>query len=252
MTNEQRSTGTDWLDSWDRQQKGYIPARAERAAMIFEVIEHARGTNPRVLDLGCGPGSLTRMLLDRLPDAAVVAIDYDPVLLSLGQWALGDAAGRVSWIDADLRREEWTTQLSGQFDAIMSTTALHWLAPGPLTVLFRSGYDLLAPGGVFINGDHIDYPHHEPTFRRLAQETWTDWTKDHIVEDYASWHQALRAARPDWPWDERDRRFADRPHTDPEPGIRLHFGGLADAGFTEVDTVWQRWNQRVEVAIKPA
>lgn len=251
MIDEPRRTGSDWLDSWDRQQEGYVPARDDRAAMMFEVIERLRGRTPRVLDLACGPGSLTRMLLARMPEADVVAVDLDPVLLALGQWALGDGDGHITWVDADLRQPGWARHLSGPFDAVMSTTALHWLAPGQLTEVFRSAFELLVPGGAFVNGDHIDYPHHEPTFRRLAQNAWTAWTDAHVVEDYGSWHEALRQARPDWPWDERDRRFADRPEPDPEPGVGLHLGGLADAGFTEVDTVWQQWNQRVEVAIKP-
>lgn len=252
--DQQRRTGVDWLDSWDRQQEGYIPARTARAEAIFEVISRLRGDTPRVLDLACGPGSLTRMLLQHLPGAQVVGIDLDPVLLELARWAIGDGAGRVQWLDVDLRGSSWPEALpGGGFDAVMSTTALHWLAPGELTEVFRAAHRVLRPGGVFVNGDHIDYPHSAPTFRQISDRRYQEWTTENLVEEYRAWHDGLQAARPDWPWQERERRFTDRFRSDdthPAPGIDLHRGALTDAGFTEVDTVWQQWNQRVLVAVK--
>ena len=60
---------------------------------------------------------------------SVVALDNDPVLMLLGRRAYGDNGGRLSWVQADLRSPEWTGAVSafGRFDAVVSTTALHWL-----------------------------------------------------------------------------------------------------------------------------
>ena len=59
-----------------------MPEREERFAVIADVVEVVAGGRPRVLDLGCGPGSLSVRILDRLPAASVVAVDADPVLLA--------------------------------------------------------------------------------------------------------------------------------------------------------------------------
>ena len=76
-----------WLERWDAQQRTYVPEREERFAVIADVVAAVAGDRPRVLDLGCGPGSLSLRLLDRLPGASVVAVDADPVLLTLGRRA---------------------------------------------------------------------------------------------------------------------------------------------------------------------
>jgi trans-aconitate methyltransferase len=59
------------------------------------------------LDLACGPGSIAQRLLVRFPAARAVAVDFDPVLMRLGQDALGDLDGRLRWVEADLRRPDW-------------------------------------------------------------------------------------------------------------------------------------------------
>src|SRR4051794_1971436 len=83
-----------WITRWDRQQEGYLPDREERFTALIDAVESGgRRPDPLVLDLGCGPGSLSTRLLDRLPRATVVAIDTDPVLLTLGREALSGRAG---------------------------------------------------------------------------------------------------------------------------------------------------------------
>ena len=78
-----------WLARWDAQQQRHIPDREERFAAMVDAVAAFAGPEPRVLDLGCGPGSLSARVLDRIPGASVVAIDADPVLLAIGRGALG-------------------------------------------------------------------------------------------------------------------------------------------------------------------
>src|SRR4051794_1368277 len=101
----------DWIDRWDRQQEGYLPDREERFTALIDAVEGGTGRpDPLVIDLGCGPGSLSARLLQRLPRATVVAVDTDPLLLSLGRARYGDTAG-LRFADLDLRTPGWTTGL---------------------------------------------------------------------------------------------------------------------------------------------
>src|SRR4029077_17954583 len=86
-----------WVDRWDRQQQSYLRVREDRFRAIIEVVRGAVPARPRVVDLGCGPGSLSVRLLRSIPKAVVYPVDLDPVLLTVGRRAFGDARGRLRW-----------------------------------------------------------------------------------------------------------------------------------------------------------
>src|SRR5436190_6084271 len=134
-----------------------MPDREERFAAMIDAVEVGAGrADPLVVDLGCGPGSLSVRLLDRIPAARVVAVDADPVMLALARAAYGDRAG-LRFVPADLRRPGWSggLGLDRPADAAVSTTALHWLAPQALAELYAELAGVLRPGGLLLNGDHL-------------------------------------------------------------------------------------------------
>lgn len=86
-----------WLQRWDAQQEGYVPEREARFSAMFDVLAELLPASFVAVDLGCGPGSLSQRLLTRFPAAQAIALDMDPVMLALGQGALGTAGGRLRW-----------------------------------------------------------------------------------------------------------------------------------------------------------
>jgi hypothetical protein len=63
-------------------------------------------------------------------------VDIDPILLLLGQQVLGDMQGRLRWVEADISEPSWHSRLGEeQVDAVVTTTALHWLYAGSLVEL---------------------------------------------------------------------------------------------------------------------
>ena len=56
----------EWVARWDRMQARYLVGRAERFAVIARLVRETQGPAPRIVDLGCGPGSLSAALLDAL------------------------------------------------------------------------------------------------------------------------------------------------------------------------------------------
>ena len=70
------------LRDWDEQQSAYVAHRENRFTVMLDVLRlHVPDERPRVLDLACGPGAISRRVLDAFPRAEVVAVDYDPCLL---------------------------------------------------------------------------------------------------------------------------------------------------------------------------
>jgi trans-aconitate methyltransferase len=251
-----RVDGAAWLERWDRQQEAYMANREERFGVILDAVGHAAGTTaPVVLDLCCGPGSLGVRVLDRFPDARVAALDNDPVLMLLGRRAYGNRGGRLTWVAADLRSSDWTATVAvhGPFDAVVSTTALHWLGLPTLASTYLGVAGLLRPGGVFVNGDHL----HEPRQPRLmALQTALRRLPNDDRELWGPWWAALEAASASDvdltnAFAERVTRDAHHPETSNKPAFDAHVAVLRDAGLTDVGTVWQHGDDRVLVAFRP-
>ena len=146
----------DLMASWEDQQNCHIRFREDRFRIMFDLVDEAFGTSVDAIDLACGPGSLSRRLLGRMPDSRVTAVDYDPVLLSLGKQALRELSENINWVEGDLKEDTWMEGLnSGSYDCAMSTTALHWLDSASLEHLYGNVYRMLRKGGIFMNGDHM-------------------------------------------------------------------------------------------------
>lgn len=248
----------DWLARWDAQQAGYLPDREDRFAAMVTVLAELLPPNFVALDLCCGPGSLSQRLLTRFPQARVVAVDLDPVLLALGEGALGTMGGRLRWVEADLCDPQWVTQVGeSQVDAVVSTTALHWLPTSDLVRVYHEVGQLLRPGGVFLNGDNMKFNAQLPSLQRVAtvvrERQWQDEQFAQLgVETWAQWWAALgeEVALVDL-IAERERRFAWRkPDNMTNGGRDLQSGALQDAGFREVGIIWQRFDNCVLMAVR--
>ncbi|WP_366521110.1 class I SAM-dependent methyltransferase [Lapillicoccus sp.] len=62
---------------------------------------------------------------------------------------------------------------ASQFDAVLSSTALHWLPAEALSGLYRDLAQLLRPGGVFLNADHLPYGPATPILAQLSEHPST-------------------------------------------------------------------------------
>lgn len=97
----------------------YHQFKSERAAPftdLLKLVECRAGLS--VVDLGCGPGELTRRLADELPDSDVLGIDNSPEMLErairLARPGLRFELGNIATV-------------SGQWDLVFSHAAIQWL-----------------------------------------------------------------------------------------------------------------------------
>ena len=101
---------------WDPGQ--YRKFASERDRPFLDLIARIDADRPRrVVDLGCGPGNLTGLLLDRWPGAVVEGIDSSPEMI-----AAASAPGvtfRVGGI------ESW--EPSPDTDVVVSNAAFQWV-----------------------------------------------------------------------------------------------------------------------------
>jgi trans-aconitate 2-methyltransferase len=104
----------------------------------------------RVIDLGCGPGNSTELLVARYPDAEVIGLDSSPNMLRQARERLP----QCSFIQADLT--SWTPPAGT--DLLFANASFQWL-PEHEAVLRRM-LQALAPGGVLAvqMPDNVDEP----------------------------------------------------------------------------------------------
>ncbi len=246
-----------WLTRWDAQQAGYLPDREERFSVLLDTLAVQLPPDFTAVDLCCGPGSISQRLLARFPAAHCIAIDYDPVLLALGQAALGDLGGRLRWVerdvsvDADLRD---TLQVS-HVDAVLSTTALHWLDDAQLSALYHRLAALIRPGGLLLNGDNLSFTASQRTIQQITDTLTKNLHETqfagHRVEDWDQWWAAL-AQEPGMNTllAERQRRFGQQIHKVDQTGLAVHETLLHAAGFAEVGVIWRHLDNCVVLAVR--
>jgi trans-aconitate methyltransferase len=247
-----QETARAWIDRWDRQQESGIPHREERFTTLIDAVEAGVGRpDPTVIDLGCGPGSLSARLLRRLPEATVVAVDTDPLLLSLGRAGYAGLPG-LRFVELDLNAPGWTERLGldRPADAAVSTTALHWLPPERLRGMYADLATVLRSGGLLLNGDHLqsDDTAIAALERAVAERAAGRRPHHGRLEEWGQWWEAV-AADP-----LLARLGGARPgtagHHGSESGTLVtHVDALRAAGFAEIGTLWQRGDDRLLCAV---
>ena len=129
MTSAAVST-SKW-DAADYARVGSFVAELGGAAL--DLLDPRPGE--RILDVGCGEGTLTKRVLER--GATVLGIDNSPQMI---------AAARANGVDALLLAAE-DMQFFAEFDAAFSNAALHWVLEKEQAA--RAIFRALKPGSRF-------------------------------------------------------------------------------------------------------
>ncbi|MFE0522873.1 class I SAM-dependent methyltransferase [Streptomyces sp. NPDC058954] len=255
-TNATEADGRAWAleyqQSWDRQQEWYMPDREERFRVMLDMVEACVGTEPRVLDLACGTGSITARLLDRFPNATSTGIDLDPALLTIARGTFeGDE--RVGFVEADLKDPDWPARLPyDTYDAVLTATALHWLRTDALDDLYGRLAGLVRHGGVFMNADHMpdDTTPRINAAERIQRHARMGQAQTDGALDWAEWW--ARAAEDPVlaaPTARRFEIYGD--HADGEmPSAAWHTRTLLAHGFGEARAVWCSPSDTLVLALK--
>ena len=179
-----------------------IPHRAEGEATLLECIP---ATAQRVLDLGTGDGRLLALVKRDHPDAAAVAIDFSPAMLEAAQKRFrGDSSVEVISHNLETPLPEL-----GRFDAVVSSFAIHHLVHERKRAQYAEVFQVLRPGGVFCNLEHVASPTLELHLEFLRRIGCTPETED------------------------PSNKLLD---------MEIQLGWLREIGFVEVDCHW-KWRE---------
>ncbi len=188
------------------------PRRTEGESVLLEHVPHEAR---RVLDLGTGDGRLLGLLQADRHEMLGVGIDFSEPMLDAARKRFADD-GRIELVEHDLTEP---LPALGRFDAVVSSMAIHHLEHERKRSLYGEVFDLLEPGGVFANFEHVASATH-----RL--------------------HLAFFAA-------------IEEPLEHEDPSDRLldverQLGWLRALGFDDVDCYWKWLEMALLVGVKPA
>lgn len=132
----------------------------QTALALFEHINLP--PQPRCLEIGCGQGTVTRLLVERF-GAQAVATDFDPEQVTVAQERLADLGERVEFRVVDARAMPFD---DAQFDGVFSFGVLHHILGGWRQAIAETAR-VLKPGGWFVFTDMILPPRAGRLVRRL-------------------------------------------------------------------------------------
>jgi SAM-dependent methyltransferase len=135
-----------------------LPLAAEQLEVMLYVIGQMGLPVRRFLDLGCGSGTLSHVLLGRYPAAHGVLLDFSAPMLEAARAAFNPAQATI--LEHNLREPISipAVQNHAPYDAVVTGYAVHHLENDRKRELYAEAFALLGPGGVFINIEHIASP----------------------------------------------------------------------------------------------
>lgn len=96
---------------------------------------------PKILELGCGPGNVTRLLKLRFPESQITAIDLAPHMIEIARAQVPDVDFRVM----DVRD---ISAIPEKFNAVMCSFCLPFLSKEDAVQLIADCAERLSPSGV--------------------------------------------------------------------------------------------------------
>lgn len=205
----------------------FIPGRAIQIDIIQQLIG-ANGEPKKILDLGCGEGILLAAILEKYPDTKGYGLDASAKMLEKAAIRLNDKGKILHPISAKLEEADWR---KGNFDAIMSSLAIHHLDSMDKQKLFKDLYSMLNPGGILAILDIIEPT--RPVGFKVAAKFW-----DKAVEEKAIKRnnpKALEKFRNDhWNY----HAYPDLDPIDQPSSLLDQLIWLKSAGYKNVDVFW--------------
>src|SRR5579863_8615998 len=179
-----------------------ISHRGEGESALLEFIS---GSTRRILDLGTGDGRLLALERQQHPETEAVALDFSETMLDAARKRFaGDS--RVTVVAHNL---DGPLPALGMFDAVISSFAIHHLVHERKRELYGEIYNLLNPGGVFCNLEHVasPTPHlHEEFLKGIGFTVETEDPSNKLldVETQLGWLREIGFVDVDchWKWRE--------------------------------------------------
>jgi len=211
-------------NTYENLMERLVPQYKKQHEIIYELLPENLDEQLRILDLGCGNGVLSELVLKKLPNAYVVGFDLTPKMLEAYEENLSAYRGRYELMLGDYRFDS----IGSSYDIVLAGLTLQHLTWGERKDFYKLIYSILNQNGSFILNDII------------IDEDW-----DTRKFQYSSWMQFIAANGEDPEFWLDKHLTKDYPVTQED-----HFQWLEQAGFAKMDCYWRYHNFAISMAVK--
>jgi SAM-dependent methyltransferase len=179
------------------------------------LLEHVSRDARRILDLGTGDGRLLALLQIDRPAMHGVGLDFSEAMLEAARKRFAGEE-RIELVEHDLAEP---LPALGRFDAVVSSMAIHHLEHERKRSLYGEVFDLLEPGGVFANFEHVASPTHRlhlAFFESIGEPIENEDPSDRLLD------------------------------------LETQLAWLLELGFDDVDCYWKWLEMALLIGVKPA
>lgn len=228
----------DVAESYFASRRG-IPLADVQLDVMRRLIEEHQLDVRTLLDLGAGDGAAAAAVHSWRATDRIVLVDFSHPMLDEARLRFAGVSAEIDYVEGDLLTSDWTPSVAarGPFDAVVSRYAIHHLPHERKRTLYGEIFDLLKPGGLFINIEHVESaaPVYQRAFDRLMIEGITATSSDaRTFQDVASAYRTRQ---------DKDTNIL-APVEDQCDWLRVH-------GYVDVDCAFRIFELAVFVGKRP-
>ena len=138
--------------------RGGIPLAALQIELIIRIIKAYTTDMKTFIDLGCGDGILGRNLYLAWPDARGIFVDFSEPMLQVAREKCTAHSNHSDFCPIDYGEDHWPDKIpvpDNGIDVIISGYSIHHQEDNKKYEIYQDIYNLLNPGGIFLNLEHV-------------------------------------------------------------------------------------------------
>lgn len=195
-----------------------IPYYKEMVSALVSTIPFEKTANIKVLDLGCGTGTISFAIKQKFPNASFTLMDLAPKMLELAKNKINNADTQIHNVDF------YNYDIKDNYDVIVSSLALHHLVTdNDKQTFYTKIYNGLNNDGIFFNADVILGSNNH--LQELYLKKWTEYMSRSCEID------------------EINNKWLVTYKNEDNPAILLEqIKWLGEIGFKNIDIVWKYYN----------
>lgn len=196
-----------------------IPYYDQMIGALIDTIHFDKGAAIRIIDLGCGTGTIAKKISEKYPNSKIVCLDIASNMIEIAKHKLSKHKD-TQFITGDFAKIEF----ENKFDVVVSSLALHHLENDKEKKEFYTKiYNVLTDSGLFYNADVVLAS--TAYLQDVNINRWIEFINKSLPMD-----EILNKWIPTYRAEDRPAKLTDQ------------LKWLEGIGFRSVDTVWKYYN----------